>query len=340
MRITHNMMTRNYLSNLNKNLKNLSKSNDKLSSQRSFNRAYENIGDANRVLRTRKLLDDNERALTTIDTVAGRYSAAEDGLSAANDTLLKVTDLVMKSVNGTYSEADRKIMANEINNLQEQLFQISNSKFSDKYIYGASGNKAGAAPFTTDPMTGRLFYQGVDVDSMVVGADGKPYLPDGVTKIPFNDDNYIDIGLGYTVENGKVDPRTAVKSTFSGVELFGFGTTADGLPNNLFSLLGKMSNDIAAGNTDEVSRDFTHLQKRQESLLTNIANIGSLTSYVEQTQERLENDKINLQTVQNGLEAVDLSQEIMYNKDFEMSWMVTLQLGSKIIPPSIFDFIR
>lgn len=341
MRITHNMMTRNYLNSMNKNLKNLTSSNEKLSSQRSFNRSYENIADANRVLRTRALLEDNERSLGTIDTIAGTYTAAENGMTAANTIINKTTDLVMKALNGTFSEADRKIVSSEIDNLQEQLMQIMNNKFGGKPVYGASGNKTGSTPFTTD-INGLLQYQGTPVNSMQKGTDGK--ILDAFGKeIPFNSPNYIDIGLGFSVNGttGEVDPRTAVKSTFSGVEMFGYGAdAATGLPNNLYSLLGQMSKDIMGGDVDVMNKSFTHLQKVQENLLINIADVGSMTNYMDQTKDRLEADKLTLQTVQQGLEAVDLSEEIMYNKDFEMSWMVTLQLGGKVLPPSIFDFIR
>lgn len=341
MRITHNMMTRNYMNSLNKNMKNLSGSNAKLSSQRSFNRAHENIANADRTLRTRALLEDNERNLNAIDTVGGRYSAAENGLSAANTVINKVTDLVMKATNGTFSEADREIISSEIDKLQEQVFQIMNGKFGDKYIYGASGNHDGSAPFSTD-VNGFLQYQGSPVNAMQPGPNGK--ILDGLgNEIPFNDPSYIDIGLGFSVDETtrEVDPRTAIKSTFSGVEMFGYGQDlASGLPNNLYSLLGVMSDSIKAGDLNDMNKGYAHLQKVQENLMISMSGIGNMTNYMEQTQTRLEAERLTLQTVQQGLESVDLSQEIMYNKDFEMSWMVTLQLGSKVLPPSIFDFMR
>ena len=40
------------------------------------------------------------------------------------------------------------------------------------------------------------------------------------------------------------------------------------------------------------------------------------------------------------MEAVDLAGESINNKAYEAAWMVTLQLGSSLIPPSIFDFMK
>lgn len=71
-----------------------------------------------------------------------------------------------------------------------------------------------------------------------------------------------------------------------------------------------------------------------------IAEIGTRDSLLERTQDRLEADQINLKKHQNELESVNLEEESINNKSYEMAWMVTLQLGNKIIPASIFDFMR
>jgi flagellar hook-associated protein 3 FlgL len=49
---------------------------------------------------------------------------------------------------------------------------------------------------------------------------------------------------------------------------------------------------------------------------------------------------VNLKKRQQSLEGVNLETEAVNNKSYESAWMVTLQLGSSIIPPSIFDFMK
>lgn len=340
MRITHNMMTRNYTSNLNKNLKNLTKSNEKLSSQRAFNKGWEDVSGSNRALRLRTLLSDNERQLSNIEDIRGRYNSAEDNLRAINEIVNKVNDKLLFASNGTLPTEDREQISKEITNLQEQVFQIMNVEYAGKNVFSASSNANGAPPFSLDA-NGVLSFNGTPVDTMVVGADGNPYLPDGVTEVPFNKHSYIDIGMGFQMDaTGELDSRTALRATFSGLESFGFGTTADGLPNNLYSLLGKIGEDVLSGNVDDMGESLTQLKSCQTKLLTHITDVGTLNAYIDQTAERLKNDTLNFQTVQNEIEAVPLSEEIMYNKDYEMAWMVTLQLGSKVLPATIFDFIR
>lgn len=345
MRITHNMLTRNYLSSVNNNLKNLSGSNDRLTTQRSFNKASENVAGADKALRVRRLLIDNETAVSTMKDLDATYEAAEDSMRAINDIVGNVTDDLMRGLNGTMDPGDREKLAVEIESLQEHVLLTMNAKFSDKYVFAASGNANGAPPFSVG--ANGLEYNGTVVDTMLEDADGNPTLPPPAvagTPIPYNKRNYVDIGLGITMvgtgQDAEVDPRTAVPGSFSGVETFGFGLDANGAPRNAYSLLGKIAGDLRGGNTDTLSQDLTAVKAMQSALLVQVTDAGNMVKFNEKTSARFENEILNLQKLQNDVEAVPLEKEMMNNKDFEMSWMITLQLGSKILPQSIFNFLN
>lgn len=342
MRITQGMMNRRYLGFMNNNLSNLTSSNEKMASQRSFSKSWENSSAANRALRVRALMRDNERALANIEEVQGRYQSAEDNMRAINNILDNVQSKTMLAANGTVPESERELIAKEISNLQNQILQVSNTKYGTKYVYGASSNKTGAAPFSVDA-NGKLLFNGntVPVDDMIADANHKP-TTDGTTPILYNTTSYIDIGTGfkYDAAAGAIDPNTALPSTFSGVEIFGFGKSDDGWPNNLYSLLGELSDTILSGDPEKIMQGVEHLQDRQSGLLMQITDLGNNTALLESTSERLTNDNLNLATVQQSIEGIDYSEEIMYNKTHEMAWMVTLQLGSKVLPATLFDFMR
>lgn len=347
MRITQRMMTRNYLNRLNTNLGQLNKSNDKLSGQRKFGKAAESVADAGKALTMRKLVVDNERYLNTIRDSQGRSGAAEDALRNANSLLTRVEDRVVEGLNGTMSPDDREKIATEIEKIQEEVFQIMNTKFSDKFVFSAAGGPKGEAPFSKDP-AGKLLYHGTYVDTMFKSPDtGKPnyYAEDEngdmvPTEIPYNKDNYVDIGAGYQVAGNQVDPNTAFKDTYSGVESFGYGKSEDNIPQNLYSLLGNMTNNLRNNDMSGLGKSLDAIGGTMNAMLTSITEIGARNTTLEDASGRIEGELVNLYEIQNDLEGVDLSEEIMYNKQFEMSWMVTLQMGSKVLPTSIFDFMR
>lgn len=345
MRVTNNILTRGYLRTMNNNISNLAKSNNKLSSQRKFMDASENVADASRALQVREQLDANERALNNIRDAKGKLSTAEDNMRSINTLLQTVNERTIQGMNGAMAEDEKAKIAREIQNLQQQILQIGNAQYSDKYLFNSAGGAVkGAPPFTIDPAGGALIYNGTQVSTISKNAAGDLVLPDG-TKVPYNGANYLDIGLGFTVKgqgiNSQLETNTAMKSTISGLDVLGYGMTGT-VPNNLYDLLGKIAKDFTTTPIDlgELGNDLGVLKNQTNSLLNTITDVGNTYNFMEQTEVRLENDKLNLQTVQNSLEAVSVQEEAIYNKNHEMSWMVTLQLGAKILPTSIFDFLR
>ena len=83
-----------------------------------------------------------------------------------------------------------------------------------------------------------------------------------------------------------------------------------------------------------------YLKEKQNNISIATAEIGTRETLLERAQDRLESGLVNLKERQKDLEAVDLAGESINNKAYEAAWMVTLQLGSSLIPPSIFDFMK
>ena len=347
MRITNQMLNRNYLNRMNNNLSSLTKSNERMASGRAFTQGNENVSDAGKALKVRQMLADNQRYSNTIRDVQGRVEAAEDGLRTVNSLAIIAKDRMVQGLNGTMAQEDRDKIAIELERAQDEVMQIMNTQYSDKYLFGASGNADGGPPFTKDT-NGQLLYNGSLVDSLVKDpATGKPSTVTDVggtlvyTEIPYNTPNYVDIGLNFELmADGSVDPNTGFKETFSGVDCFGYGTNANGVPLNTFSLFGKMAENLRAGNTQGMDDCLETLPESMNFMLSAITEIGARGVTLENTSSRLDNEFINLAENQNLLEGVDLSKEAMLNKNYERSWLVTLQLGSKVLPQSIFDFLR
>lgn len=343
MRITNPSLTRNYLSRMHKNHANLTSSNERLSSGRKYTKSSQNVQQAGKALRFRRLTADNERYQTTIRDSKSRAEAAEDSLLNVSSLLIKAKDRIVEAANGTLSLDEREMIATEIDRYQDELFQVMNSMYNDKYMFSASGNSTrGQAPFTKDP-SGNLLYNDntVLVDDMVYNSTtGK--VEDGMgNNIKYNSHNYVDIGFGYKINGDVVDTNTAFKDTFSGVESFGYGKDpVTGVPVNAYSLFGYMSDALRADNVGDLRLALDTIPTTQNYVLKQVTEIGARGVLLDDTLGRLEGEYTNLVEKQNELEYIDVADEMIHNKEFELSWMVTLQLGSKIIPPSIFDYLR
>lgn len=343
MRITQSMLTRNYLKSLNNNLSNLAKSNNKLTSGRKFTRMSENVSDGSRALKIREQLYKNEQHLINIRDAEAELSSAESNLLSMNDILQKVQEKVIAGLSDTSSNSKREVLAQEVSSLKEQILQFANAQFADKFLFSGSNNAT--PPFTADA-DGKLLYNGRPVDD-IYKKDGEYFYDNaGVeTPIPQNEDVYIDIGLGIQFSGGKVDPTSAFKVSFSGLDVLGFGKNAEGFPNNLYNLLNDIENALKppekeAYDGDKLGSMLNHLKEQNDMLMTNITDIGTRVGFLEKTGERLDSDIANLTELRSNIEAVDDATESMNMKMYEYAWMVTLQFGSKILPQSLMDFLR
>lgn len=121
------------------------------------------------------------------------------------------------------------------------------------------------------------------------------------------------------------------------MDVLGYGKDENGYPNNLYSLIGQVSGQLKAGDKNGAMDTLAQLKKKQSNISIATSEIGTREKMLERTQNRLETGLVNLQKTQKDLEAVKVETEAVTNKSAETAWMVTLQLGSSIIPPSIFD---
>ncbi len=110
-------------------------------------------------------------ALTTSD-----LSSADGALSSAGDLLTQAQSLAVEAANGTETAASRAETAQQIDQIQNQLLALANTKGSSGYIFG--GTATGTAPFSsTGTFNGNAqttsieIADGVTAQSNVSGAD-------------------------------------------------------------------------------------------------------------------------------------------------------------------------
>lgn len=189
--------------------------------------------------------------------------------------------------------------------------------------------------------TGDIVWYNYDQKTGLVKND---LLTGSGSTIPYNGTNYIDIGLGHKMQNTatgeKINPETVMQYTYSGVEVFGLGKADNGLSNNLYSFMGQVVDALRTDDTAGLESMLNHVSSVRSTLLTSLTDIGVRSNFLDDMEGIHTNDKLNYQTRQTDIEAVDLPEETMYNKNHEMAWMVTLQMGGKMLPSTLFDFLR
>lgn len=159
---------------------------------------------------------------------------------------------------------------------------------------------------------------------------------------------YVDVGIGIKYDyddpndltTAKVNPDTAMNITLNGVDMTGCGTDADGDSRNIIQLAYDAAEAMRNGDVKTCNRLIDKLHSAEEEVLISITDFGAKSESINFHLTKIDNDRYNLQVQQKDIEAADLTKEITDFKSAQAAYNATLQMGSNVIPNSIFDFIR
>ncbi len=322
MRITNRMIGNNYMANLNSSLEDLTKLNEKVSSGRSYLKASEDPATALKAFQVRQNLSRISMYQDNISEAGDILTDVESAYSELNSILTDVSEQIIQGESDTSSEEDRSIIAQVLRNYQDEVFDIANAKSSDKYIFG--GSEMNEAPFTLE--SDILYYHGTDVDSN--------------TGIEEDDGVYYDIGMGLKTDGaGKVLESTALNISNPGSEVFGTGTDADGITNNIYNLLGEIAQQFEDNDLTNLDKYVSKLETISDDVLINYANVGQKTNFVEFLSNRLTTNEYNAETKQSSLEGIDEAEGIVDYNTQEAAYQAALAMGSKILQSSLLDYM-
>jgi flagellar hook-associated protein 3 FlgL len=132
-----------------------------------------------------------------------------------------------------------------------------------------------------------------------------------------------------------VGPNSKVRIEVNGPEAFG----ADG-PNQLFQVLGTLSQDIRNGDTSAVGDDLTNLDSAHDLLKSTLSDVGARYNRVTQMKQSAEDHLLSVSSQLSDIEDVDLPKAIMDLQIQQTSYQAALAATARVIQPSLIDFLR
>lgn len=131
----------------------------------------------------------------------------------------------------------------------------------------------------------------------------------------------------------------SIPINISGNEAFGQGG-ATPEADNVFKILDDLSNALGAGDFSKINDQLALIDSRQEKLLSVRAEVGARVNRVELIEGRLSDLELSLTDLQSKTEDADIAETVMLAKVAENIYQASLSVGSKIIQPSLVDFLR
>ena len=184
MRITQNMVSNIFVSNMQKQTEAMLQRQEQLASQKRINRPSDDPAGMARVL-------DGRSTLAAIDQYVENIKQGKTRLEVNEETLNQVDDLVQQArkLAETNSGADvtadqRALAAENVKEIYDQVMQLANSRFGGRYTF--AGYQTDTAPFTRDGNYNATYHGDsgsfqipiADNIKVSVDADGQNYFQD------------------------------------------------------------------------------------------------------------------------------------------------------------------
>lgn len=159
-RVSNNLLTNNFIYDVNRQEANMSRIQKQLSSQTKNLLPEDDPISVSEYMRQRTRHNDLERYDRNINLSKGRLDLTETSLRGVTDLLQRARELAVQGANGTYNGEERKDMAVEVNELLKQAVYLANEQYQDMSLFGGTSSEKQAFNIETgkviDPKTGAV----------------------------------------------------------------------------------------------------------------------------------------------------------------------------------------
>ncbi|MGL6104491.1 flagellin N-terminal helical domain-containing protein [Romboutsia sp.] len=318
MRITNTSMIRNHMYDTQENLTRMSKINEQIASSKMINRVSDDPHKAIKIMNLNNEIKYTEKYNYNIDETVGWMNNTDSSLEQVGGVLNDIKESILKVGNGTYSENEMKAIQAEMNEKIKELGESLNTSHGGRYMFG-----------------------GTNVDEPPVIIEEK----DGIVTLSLNpksnsQDLKADISDGITV-----DYNTSADEIFN-VKRDKDGNITDGGFLNDINNISKRMNDIASGKDVENNKKELlgttkeNLDKFFNHSVDTRTSFGVRVSTAEKVKELNDENILNMKGVLSLDQDVDQVQKFIELKSAEMIYQASIQVGTKLIQPTIMDYLR
>lgn len=326
-RVTNAMLSSNYLTNMNRNLRNMQVLQSQLASGKAINKPSDDPYKASRTMQLYTEIDSNKQFNENIKDISNWLDTTDTALNQAGNVFGRIRTLLMTAGNGAYDKDERKAIQDEVKEKVNELAQILNTNFDGAYIFG--GTKSTSKPVT------------VDTDGKIKYADKDGNATTDATTI-----NQIGSGLNVEVSEGVL-----IKYNKTAVDILQYKDTS-GASQNVSDLLEAIEKNLDTPATTTTSFPGTPGQEmltgtllgQVDSVIQNLlqrrSEVGAMTNRMESAQSKNEDENLDMTDILSKTEDIDFTEKMMSYSMMQTVYMASLQTSAKILPTSLLDYIR
>jgi flagellar hook-associated protein 3 FlgL len=309
MRITQGIMTQQLLTDIQNNYQRLATLQNEVATGKRINKASDDPIGAGFVMRYKSNLAYYQQYSDNANAAQSYLNTLDSTMNQAVQIMQQARTYAVQGSNGTLQPADRQKIAAAVDQLYEQLVNVGNAQYQDNYVFNGQMTKtapysmANAMAEATD--TGAILYDIGDEAPLAVNVTGNKFFG---------------------------DPDPTVLATPADV--------AADASDNAFSLLKQLKIALVSGTSTDVDNLLSKFDSRLEKMLEARAEVGAKTNRAKMTATRLDDLIQNTQSLLANTEDADMTKLIVDLKAAEDVHQASLQVGARIITPTLLDFLK
>jgi flagellar hook-associated protein 3 FlgL len=305
-RITHNMMQRNVLADLNAVSARLSKTQTKISSNKELTRPSDDPFETSRAMALRQSLAGTQQYTRNAQDAMGWTEATEQALDQITADMHRARELLVQGASDSTDADSRKSIAIELNQLIESIKQNANATYSGSYLF--AGSETGTAPYT-------------------LGA-GDTYNGDEAGWNPLQPGVVREIGPGVSISINTV-----------GREFLGDGSSGDD-----GKLLDVLRDAVVSLESDDGAKlgstDLQALDANLDKVLEVRARNGAVQNRLESAVSRLAEVEESTTKQLSETEDADIAKTLIDFNSQQAAYQAALRAGANLVQVSLMDFLR
>jgi len=295
-------MTNTYLRDVQNNLQSIDKLNKQLNSGKQINKVSDNPYEAIKILNMQNEINDVERYNYNCDEITGWLDTTDDALDKIGNITSEIK-VLLKSISGAYGESEISAVKSEINEKAKQIGEALNTSYAGRFVFGGSNTAETPVEIFEHP-------DGTVELRVKTGVANEDKLKAEISA---------GIGIDYNLTLSQVTNGSKGLDTI----------------NNILQELGKTPAD-----NDKIQELNSDLGEYMTHVLDNRATIGARSNAVENVKSSNEENILRLKGAYSSMQDVDFAEKYIELKSAEMIYQSCMQVGAKLIQPTLMDYLR
>jgi len=263
------------------------------------------------ILSARTQIQTSDRYIETIESGLDKTDGADGYMDSIENTLVRIKEISIASVNGALSQADMETYANEVHQLRESLIADANAQIDGKYLFSGFNEKT--APFTLN------------------------------SNYPATEPNPVNYNGDYGSLEFEIAPNELIEVNLTGNSLMLGDFDNDGATDagavDIFAMVTSLEEELRANNPAGIGALMDPLEAAANQVRGQRSLKGNVGRRLEVARGHMEQIKIDMEAFRSRFEDADILETITEMQQQEQSFEAALSVTGRVSELSILNYI-